>query len=53
LLSFGAEFLVFQFAVQKLKFKIYRTIILPVVVYGRETWSLTLVGGGETQVEGV
>jgi hypothetical protein len=22
--------------------KIYRTIILPVVVYGRETWSLTL-----------
>jgi len=22
--------------------KIYRTIILPVVLYGRETWSLTL-----------
>jgi hypothetical protein len=23
-------------------YKIYRTIILPVVLYGRETWSLTL-----------
>jgi len=27
---------------KNLKFKIYRTIILPVVLYGRETWSLTL-----------
>ena len=27
---------------KKLKIKIYRTIILPVVLYGRETWSLTL-----------
>ena len=25
-----------------LKIKIYRTISLPVVLYGRETWSLTL-----------
>ena len=25
-----------------LNIKIYRTIILPVVLYGRETWSLTL-----------
>ena len=25
-----------------LKVKIYRTIILPVVLYGSETWSLTL-----------
>jgi len=32
---------VFQFAVQKCKVKIYRTIILPVVLYGCETWSLT------------
>ena len=32
----------FQFAIQKLKIKIYRTIILPVVLYGCETWSLTL-----------
>ena len=27
---------------KKLKVKIYRTIILPVVLYGCETWSLTL-----------
>jgi hypothetical protein len=40
LLSFGAGSSVFQFAIQN--FKIYRTIILPVVVYGCETWSLTL-----------
>jgi hypothetical protein len=26
----------------KVEFKIYRTIILPVVLYGCETWSLTL-----------
>jgi hypothetical protein len=27
---------------KKFKIKIYRTIILPVVLYGCETWSLTL-----------
>ena len=27
---------------KNLKIKIYRTIILPVVMYGCETWSLTL-----------
>ena len=27
---------------QNLKIKIYRTIILPIVLYGYETWSLTL-----------
>ena len=27
---------------KKLKIKIYRTIVLPVVLYGCETWSLTL-----------
>jgi hypothetical protein len=27
---------------KNLKIKIYRTIILPVVLYGFETWSLTL-----------
>jgi len=27
---------------KKLKIKIYRTLILPVVLYGCETWSLTL-----------
>jgi hypothetical protein len=29
-------------AIQNLKIKIYRTIIQPVVLYGCETWSLTL-----------
>ena len=41
MLSFGAEYFVFQFAVQKYKFKIYRTVVLPVVLYACETWSLT------------
>ena len=27
---------------KNIKIKIYRTVILPVVLYGRETWSLTL-----------
>jgi hypothetical protein len=27
---------------KNLKIKIYKTVILPVVLYGRETWSLTL-----------
>ena len=27
---------------KNLKIKIYRTVILPVVLYGYETWSLTL-----------
>jgi len=42
LLSFGAESFVFQVAVQEIKDQIYRTIILPVVLYGCEAWSLTL-----------
>ena len=42
MLSFSAESSVFQFAIQNIKFKIYRTIILPVVLYGYETWLLTL-----------
>jgi len=43
LLSFGAECFVFQVAIQKFKHQdIYGTIILPVVLYGCETWSLTL-----------
>jgi hypothetical protein len=33
--------LVFQFVIQKY-IKIYRCIILPVVLYGCETWGLTL-----------
>ena len=33
-----------------LKIKIYSTIILPVVLYGRETWSLTLTEEGRLSV---
>jgi hypothetical protein len=42
ILEFGAESFDFQFAIQKLKIKIYVTGIMPVVSYGCETWSLTL-----------
>ena len=44
MLLFGAEPFVFQVAIQKFKDKryIYKNIILPVVLYGCETWSLTL-----------
>ena len=42
MLLLGAECFVFQFATKTLKIKIYRTAILPVVLYGCETWSLTL-----------
>jgi hypothetical protein len=42
MLSFGEEYFVFQFAIQKFTDKICRTIILPVVLYEWETWSLTL-----------
>ena len=42
MLSFGAESFVFQVAIHNLKIEIYRTIILPVFLYGCETWSLTL-----------
>jgi len=41
LLSLGAEYFVFHFAIQKLKIEIYKTGILPVVLYGCETWSRT------------
>jgi hypothetical protein len=42
LLSFGAESVVFQVAIQKLKIKLYRIINLPVVLYGCKSWSLKL-----------
>ena len=41
--SFGAEsFLSSRLLSKNIKIKIYRTIILPVALYGCETWSLTL-----------
>ena len=42
MLSFRAESFVFSLLSKNLKIKIYRTIILSVVLYGCETWSLTL-----------
>jgi len=33
---------IFRLSIKNLKIKIYKSIILPVVLYGRETWSLTL-----------
>jgi hypothetical protein len=42
LLPFGPEPSVFSIAVEKLKVRIYEAIILPVVLYGCETWSLAL-----------
>ena len=42
MLSFGTESFFFQVVIQKFEVMIYRTIILPVVLYGCETWSLTL-----------
>jgi hypothetical protein len=42
LLSFGAESFVFQFSIQKYKIKIHRIVILSVVLYENETWSLAL-----------
>jgi hypothetical protein len=42
LLSFGAVSFVFQVTIQKFKITTYRIAILFVVLYGCETWSLTL-----------
>jgi hypothetical protein len=47
LLSFGAESVFFQVAFQTLK---DQDIILPVVLYGCETWSLTLREGRRLRV---
>jgi hypothetical protein len=42
LLLFSPKSLVFPSHIKKLKIKIYKAVILPVVLYGCETWSLTL-----------
>jgi hypothetical protein len=42
LLPFGAEPSVFSVVFENLQIRIYKTTILPVVLYGCETWSLTL-----------
>jgi hypothetical protein len=42
LLPFGLEPSVFSPAVKNVKVRIYKAIVLPLVLYGCETWSLTL-----------
>ena len=42
MLSFVAESFIFQVAIKNLKTKIYRTIFMPVVLYGYESRSLVL-----------
>jgi len=42
LLLFVAEYFVFSLLYKNTKIKVYRTVILPAVLYGCETWSLTL-----------
>ena len=42
LLSFDTDLLSSSLLSKNLKIKIYRTVILPVILYGCETWSLTL-----------
>jgi hypothetical protein len=42
LLSFSPKSFVFPSYIKNLKINIYKTVILPVALYGCETWSLTL-----------
>ena len=42
LVSFGSGSFSFPFAIQKYKYEIYRTLIFLVVLYGCETWSVTM-----------
>jgi hypothetical protein len=42
MLAFGAEPFVLSPAVKNVKVRVYKTIILPVVLYGCETWSLSV-----------
>jgi hypothetical protein len=44
LLPFGPEFLSSGLPFKNLKIKIYKFLNLPIVLYGRETWSLILKG---------
>jgi hypothetical protein len=42
MLLFGPKSFVFRLISKNLNIKIHKTVILPVVLYGCETWSLTL-----------
>jgi hypothetical protein len=48
LLLFSPEAFVFLSAVKNRKIKICKTIILPVVLYGCENWSLNIKGETQT-----
>jgi hypothetical protein len=48
--SFGEESLVFQFVIKYIKIKIYRIIIMPVVLYMSETWPLIMKEGRRLRV---
>jgi hypothetical protein len=45
MLPFGAEPFVLSPAVKYVKVRIYKIMILPVVLYGCKTWSLDSKGG--------
>ena len=42
MLSFGAEYFVLSLLYKNIKIKIYRSVLLLVVLYGCENWSITL-----------
>jgi hypothetical protein len=42
LLLLSSEYFVFLSHIKNLKIKIYKAVILPIVLYGYETWSCTL-----------
>jgi hypothetical protein len=42
LVTFDADFLSSILLSKNIKIKVYSTVVLPVVLYGCETWSLTL-----------
>jgi hypothetical protein len=50
LLSFGSQPSVFSSADKNIKIGIYKKIILPLVLYGYETWSFTLREGHSLRV---
>jgi hypothetical protein len=41
-MPFSPQSFVFPFYIKDIKIKIHKTVMLPVVLYGCETWSLTM-----------
>jgi hypothetical protein len=50
LLPFIPEHFAFRLLSKNVNIRIYKTVILPVVLHGRETWSLTLSEGRRLEV---